>query len=81
MGLIFRRAVFDHDVLALDEALLPSGPGGRGHQVAARVASGHVAAAPLAWLRILVVRCSLPFPPVGGHSSNEGPRFHRAVSN
>src|SRR5262249_35237627 len=36
-----------------------------------------------AWLRIFVVRCSLPCdPPVGGHSCNGGmvPRFHRAVS-
>ena len=35
-----------------------------------------------AWLRIFVVRCSLPCdPPVGGHSCNAGmiPRFHRAV--
>src|SRR5262249_16614020 len=35
-----------------------------------------------AWLRIFVVRCSLPCdPPVGGHSCNGGmiPRFHRAV--
>jgi len=33
-----------------------------------------------AWLRIFVVRCSLPSdPPVGGHSCNGGmiPRFHR----
>src|SRR5262245_64944215 len=37
-----------------------------------------------AWLRIFVVRCSLPCdPPVGGHSCNRGiiPRFHRAVSD
>ena len=37
-----------------------------------------------AWLRIFVVRCSLPCdPPVGGHSCNAGiiPRFHRAVSD
>src|SRR5215470_1376632 len=36
-----------------------------------------------AWLRIFVVRCSLPCdPPVGGHSCNGEmiPRFHRAVS-
>src|SRR5215471_14326245 len=35
-----------------------------------------------AWLRIFVVRCSLPCDtPVGGHSCNGGriPRFHRAV--
>src|SRR5262249_9174423 len=35
-----------------------------------------------AWLRIFVVRCSLPCdPPVGGHSCNGGiiPRFHRVV--
>jgi hypothetical protein len=35
-----------------------------------------------AWLRIFVVRCSLPCdPPAGGHSRNGAmiPRFHRAV--
>src|SRR5262249_3981743 len=35
-----------------------------------------------AWLRIFVVRCSLPCdPPVGGHSCNGGiiPPFHRGV--
>src|SRR5215831_17927414 len=35
-----------------------------------------------AWLRISVVRCSLPCdPPLGGHSCNGGviPRVHRAV--
>src|SRR5262249_8273875 len=35
-----------------------------------------------AWLRIFVVRCSLPCdPPVGGHSCNGGmiPRFRRLV--
>jgi hypothetical protein len=33
MGLVFRRAVFDHDVLALDEACFPQPLAKRGHQV------------------------------------------------
>jgi hypothetical protein len=33
MGLIFRRAVFDHDVLALDEACFLQALAERGHQV------------------------------------------------
>jgi hypothetical protein len=62
MGLIFRRAVFDHDVLALDEACFLQALAERGHQVSgivsrrklitgiagccARAASGHAAAPP-----------------------------------